>query len=225
MGILRDNLEIALSNHREQRKRQAKWAGIFALFVLLSVLAAFVKSLMVKGADYLGGKATVEKFFRANLVRLILMCVLFVAFLFVFIKTWNGMKSSIEQLIYTAATGLILVIFSISALMPVLKIANELKRPATIEVNKYTLCTADANKYYVAFDDADGGVLLQIPEDKYLEFRSGKPSDNGAGFAYDEIAANSSYQNVQFYRSTLKVTYYDKSVIYESAALTQTGNN
>jgi hypothetical protein len=146
------------------------------------------------------------------------MCVLLAAFVVVFIKTWKGWKSSGEQLIITACTALLLVIFTISALMPVMNISKELKNPRTIEMNGYTLCTDSKGKQYVAFND-DGGVLLAIPSQKYAELKAGEVSSKqNVGQAY-QMVIDGGYNNVQYYESKLSVTYYNKSIIYQSAKL------
>ena len=215
---VKDSFSAAFNDYKNSRRESSKWAPAFVLCALLCIGAGFIKSAMVKGADLLGGKATVERFFRANLVRLIITCVIFLLFLLFFIKTWNGMKSSVEQLIYTAACGLFVVICAINSLLPVVKISQELKAPRETEVKSYTLCSDNKGNYYVGFDD-DGGVLLTIPKDKYDELSAGNISDNAAGFAYDEIVESGKYNNVVFYRSKALIVYYHRSVIYENVSL------
>ena len=215
---LRESFGIAADNYRKSISERFKWLPLFAVFVILSLLATLIKGWIANGADILGGKATVERYFTANLVRFIIMCVLVAAFAVVLAKTWKGWKSSGEQLIITVCTALILVIFTISALLPVMSISKELKNPRTIEMNGYTLCTDSKGKQYVAFND-DGGVLLAIPSQKYAELKAGEVSSKqNVGQAY-QMVIEGGYNNVQYYESKLSVTYYNKSIIYQSAKL------
>lgn len=221
MGI-NDILDNALESHRQRKKEGFPWLLMFLVFAMLTLVASFVKSAMANNADYLGGKATVEKFFTANLVQLIIMLVLLVAFVVVLIKTWNGKSASMEQLIFTIGAGLLVILMSVKALLPVMSIAKELKSPRTIEVESYTLCTDSDGKYYVAFDD-DGGVLLNIPLSKYSELQGGAPSSRlSGGQANRLVSEDDGYSNVQLYESKAKITYYNKSIIYESLSLLQT---
>ncbi|MBP3792693.1 MAG: hypothetical protein ILA24_01490 [Ruminococcus sp.] len=210
--------ETAVEDYRIRQKEKSKWGTLFVFFILLSVGATLIKEIMVKGADYLGGKATVEKFFRANLVRFVIMCLLMAVFIVVFVKTWNGRQSSIEQLVFSFGAGIVVIFFAVTALMPVLTISDELKHPRTAELHSYTLCTDTGGNYYVGFDD-NGGVLLNIPKDKYEELSRGKSSDNAAGFAYDEIVESGKYKNIVFYRCAVQIVYYHHSVIYENVSL------
>ena len=215
---IRESFGIAAQNYRSSRREKHKWAPIFAAFALLSIGATGIKELMVSGADILGGKATVERFFTANLVRLIIMCLLFAAFIVVFIKTWKGRESSVEQLVYTFVSGLMIIFFTVSALLPVMNISRELKSPRTIEMNGYTLCTDDKGMHYVAFSD-DGAVLLAIPADKYAQLQKGNASNKkNVGQAY-ELVVDGGYSNIQYYESDITVTYYNKSIIYEKVTL------
>lgn len=217
-------LEAAVEDYRIRQREKSKWGILFVFFILLSVGATLIKEIMVKGADYLGGKATVEKFFRANLVRFVIMCLLMAVFIVVFVKTWNGRQSSIEQLVFSFGSGIVVIFFAATALMPVLTISDELKHPRTAELSSYTLCKDKSGKYYAAFDDNGEGILLEIPQDKYSELCAGVYSDTGSGFAYNQMReATDKYTDVSFYRSNAKIVYYDRSVIYESAELVSTG--
>ncbi|MBQ9869111.1 MAG: hypothetical protein IJM32_05575 [Ruminococcus sp.] len=215
---LRESFGIAADNYRKSISERFKWLPLFAVFVILSLLATLIKGWIANGADILGGKATVQRYFTANLVRFIIMCVLVAAFAVVIAKTWKGWKSSSEQLIITVCTALILVIFTISALLPVMSISKELKSPRTIEMNGYTLCTDSKGKQYVAFND-DGAVLLAIPADKYAQLQKGNASNKkNVGQAY-ELVVDGGYSNIQYYESDITVTYYNKSIIYEKVTL------
>ncbi|MCR5480418.1 MAG: hypothetical protein K6F27_11275 [Ruminococcus sp.] len=215
---LRESFGIAADNYRKSISERFKWLPLFAVFVILSLLATLIKGWIANGADILGGKATVERYFTANLVRFIIMCVLVAAFAVVLAKTWKGWKSSSEQLIITVCTALILVIFTTSALLPVMSISKELKSPRTIEMNGYTLCTDSKGKQYVAFND-DGAVLLAIPSQKYAELKAGEVSSKQNVGQAHRMVIEGGYNNVQYYESKLSVTYYNKSIIYQSAKL------
>lgn len=213
-----DYLAYAAKDTRSQQRERLKWAPFFALFVLLCLAAMGIKSLMVKDADPLGGRITVGKFLNGNRVQLIIICVTFVLFIVFLIKTWKGRQSSVQQFVCTVCCGIFIVLCGVFSLLAVVNISGELSDPRTVELSSYTLCTDSAGKFYVAFDD-DGGVLLQISINKYIDLMSGTPSEQGAGLAYDEVSSNSTYHDVRYYRSKIKITYYDKSVIYESAFL------
>lgn len=215
---LRESFGIAADNYRKSISERFKWLPLFAVFVILSLLATLIKGWIANGADILGGKATVERYFTANLVRFIIMCVLVAAFAVVLAKTWKGWKSSGEQLIITVCTALILVIFTISALLPVMSISKELKNPRTIEMNGYTLCTDSKGKQYVAFND-DGAVLLAIPPQKFAQLKAGNVSSKQNVGQAHQMVIEGGYNNVQYYESKLSVTYYNKSIIYQSAKL------
>lgn len=223
MGIFTDNVRDALDGYVQSRKERFKWAPLLVGFMLLTFLAGFVKGFITNGADILAGKATVEKYFTGNLVRLIVMGIIAAIFVFVVAKTWKGMASSTEQLIFTVFTGVFIVIMFVVSLKPVLSIAKELKNPTTIELSSYTLCTDNKDMHYVAFND-DGAVLLAIPTEKYDELANGNISAKQSTGQAHQLVLEDGYRDVQYYESEITVTYYNKSIIYESASLKQ-GNN
>jgi len=220
MSVFRENLQYAYEGYRESRRERFKWAPLLLAFILLTFLSGFVKDIFVGDADILAGKETVEKYFRGNLARLIVMGLIVAAFVVVVIKTWKGMASSAEQLIFTVATGILVVAMFIVALKPVLSISKELKHPTTKELTSYTLCTDAKNMHYVAFND-DGAVLLAIPTEKYNELAQGNISDKQSTGQAHQMVIEGGYRDVQFYESELTVTYYNKSIIYEKATLKQ----
>ena len=211
---LKESLGDAVNNYREIQRERIRWAPLLAIFVVLSILASGIKMVIVSGADNLGGKATVQRFYTGNLVRLIIMCLVVAAFTVVVFKTWKGKQSSVEQLMFTIGSGVIVIFFAITALLPVLSIGKELRHPRNVDKSSYTLCTA-GNSYYVAFDDR-GAVLLEIPKQKYDELSQGSASDKRSAGEANMLVRESNYNNVRFYESPIKITYYDKSIIYES---------
>ena len=223
MGAFRENLQYAFEGYKESRRERFKWAPMLLGFIAVTFFAGFVKDIFTSGADILAGKETVKKYFTGNLVRVIVMGLIAAAFVLVVIKTWKGMASSAEQLIFTAATGLFVLIMFIVALKPVLSIAGELKHPTTRELSSYTLCSDAKGMHYVAFND-DGAVLLAIPTEKYNELAKGNVSAKQSAGQAHQMVIEGGYRDVQFYESELTVTYYNKSIIYESASLKQ-GNN
>ena len=220
MGAFRENLEYAYEGYRESRRERLKWAPLLLGFIAVTFLAGFVKDIFVGNADILGGKATVEKYFTGNLARLIAMGIIAVAFAIIVAKTWKGMASSSEQLIFTVMTGIFIVVMFVVTLKPVLSISKELKNPTTKELTSYTLCTDSKNMHYVAFND-DGAVLLAIPTEKYNELAKGNVSDKQSTGQAHQMVIEGGYRDVQFYESNLTVTYYNKSIIYEKAELKQ----
>ena len=223
MGAFKENAQYAFEGYIESRKERFKWAPLFLIFVALTFFAGFVKDIFTSGADILAGRETVEKYFTGNLVRTIVMGLIAAAFVVVVIKTWKGMASSVEQLIFTAATALFIVIMFIVTIKPVLSIAGELKHPTTKELSSYTLCTDSKGMHYVAFND-DGAVLLAIPTEKYNELAQGNISSKQSAGQAHQMVIEGGYKDVQYYESELSVTYYNKSIIYEKAELKQ-GNN
>lgn len=214
---LKESLGDAVNNYREIQRERIRWAPLLAIFVVLSILASGIKMLIVSGADNLGGKATVQRFYTGNLVRLIIMCLVVAAFTVVVFKTWKGKQSSVEQLMFTIGSGVIVIFFAITALLPVLSISKELKNPKTTEQSSYTLCTDSNGKHYVAFNDR-GAVLLEIPADKYHELQKGNASDKKSTGQAHQLVIEDGYSDVQFYESAITVTYYNKSIIYENVA-------
>ena len=204
----------------EHRREKMKWAPILGVFALLLLLANLLKSLLTKGADILGGKATVQKYFVGNLVRLIIICLLAAAFIVVLKKTWNGVRSSGEQLIYTVLTGVMIAIFMVISIMPVISISGELSNPKTVALNSYTLCTDDSGMHYVAFND-NGGVLLAIPAEKYYQLQKGNASNKSNVGQAHQLVVDGGYNDIQFYESEVSVTYYHKSIIYEKISMKQ----
>ncbi len=193
----------------------------FAIFLSSAALllgAGFVKMLMVNGTDLLSGKAAVEKFYRANLVKLILIALILVAFIIVAIKMWKGRETPIFQLAMNLVTLLMIVFYLVRTLLPVLNISKELKAPKTIELNSYTLCTNSEGTHFVAFND-DGAVLLTIPAEKYNELQKGKASNKKSAGQAHQLVTDRGYNDIQYYESELTVTYYNKSIIYENAVL------
>lgn len=219
MSLLFDIFSAA-NSCRENRTKSIKWIPIFVLSISLCMAAMGIKSVMVSGADMLGGRETVKLFYRANLVRLIISLVVFVGFLAFFIISNKDGKKSLGQLLCAAACGIIIAFSIAAALIAMINISGELKQPKTVEPNGYTLCMDYSGKYYVAFDD-NGGVLLEIPADKYYELGTGRVSNNGAGFAYDTVSTSSLYKDVQYYTSGISIRYYDRSVIYENVEFTE----
>ena len=205
-----------------RRKESFKWFFVFLAFAGLSLISALVKDAIVKGTDLLSGKAAVERFFIGNLVKCIILFVLLIAFIIFFIKTWKGRESSAEQLLFSVVTAILLIFFAVKALMPVLKIADELKHPQTVELSSYTLCRSD--KYcYVAFND-DGAVLLAIPDEKYAQLQNGNASGKKSAGQAHQLVVDDDYKDIQYYESDLSISYYNKSIIYIDAKLEQ-GNN
>ena len=227
MGIFKEafgeTVRDTFDGYVKSRKERLKWAPMMIIFMLLTFIAGFVKSIFTNGADILAGKATVEKYFAGNLARSIAMGLIAALFAFVVSKTWKGMASSTEQLIFTVFTGVYILIMFVVALKPVFAIAGELKNPATRELSSYTLCTDDKGMHYVAFND-DGAVLLAIPSDKYAELKNGNASNKkNAGQAH-QMVIDKGYKDVQYYESDLSVSYYNKSIIYIDAQLKQDNN-
>ena len=227
MGVFKEafteNVQGAFEGYIESRKERFKWAPMMIIFMLLTFLAGFVKDIFTKNADILAGKATVEKYFTGNLARVIAMLLIAAAFVVVVKKTWKGMASSTEQLIFTVFTGVFIIIMFIVALKPTINIAKELRSPTTRELSSYTLCTDKKGMHYVAFND-DGAVLLAIPSDKYAELKNGNLSNKKSAGQAHQMVIDSGYKDVQYYESDLSVSYYNKSIIYVDAQLNQ-GNN
>lgn len=227
MGIFKEafgeTVRDTFDGYVKSRKERFKWAPLLLVFILLTFLAGFVKSIFTNGADILAGKATVEKYFTGNLARVIAMLLIAAAFVVVVKKTWKGMASSTEQLIFTVFTGVYILIMFVVALKPVLSIAGELKHPTTKELSSYTLCTDDKGMHYVAFND-DGAVLLAIPSDKYAELKNGNLSNKKSTGQAHQMVIDSGYKDVQYYESDLSVSYYNKSIIYIDAQLKQDNN-
>ena len=209
-----------IQNYRYHKSEEFKWKPILLGAFVLGLVASGIKELVVRNADNLGGKQTVETFFIGNLIKFVVLLAALTAFVVVFTKTWKGRASSIEQLVFTLGGGAVLVIFAVIALGAVVNIGKELKSPKTMDVSTYTLCADSSGNYYAAFDDSSGGVLLQIPDEAFDELSEGESFERGSGFAYNELSEEGSgYQNVTFYRSDAKMTYYQYSVIYISAKL------
>ncbi len=218
MGAFKDNLQFTAEEYVRSRKERLKWMPLLLGFIAITFLAGFVKGFITNDADILAGRATVEKYLKGNIVRTIVMVLIIIAFVLVVIKTWKGMASSTEQLIFTIATGLFLVLMFIVTIKPVFAISKELKHPTTKELSSYTLCTDADGMHYVAFND-DGAVLLAIPADKYTELQKGSISNKKNTGQAHEIVVEDGYKNIQYYESDITITYYNKSIIYESAAL------
>ena len=217
---LSESFDKHIQDYRYHRSEKYKWMPILLGAVLAWGAASGIKELIVRNADYLGGKETVKTFFLGNIVKLAILLIAIAAFIVVFTKTWKGRASSIEQLVFTLGGGGLLVVFALMTIPAVMNIGKELKSPKTAEISSYTLCTDSSGNYFAAFDDSDGGVLLQIPDEAFDELSEGEASERGSGFAYNELSEDGSgYQNVTFYRSDAKVTYYQYSVIYKSAKL------
>ena len=113
---LGESFDKQIQNYRYHKSEEFKWKPILLGAFVLGLAASGIKELIVRNADNLGGKQTVETFFIGNLIKFVVLLAAIAAFVFVFTKTWKGRASSIEQLVFTLGGGAVLVIFAVMAL-------------------------------------------------------------------------------------------------------------
>ena len=208
-----------LGMSKEQRREKGKWGFMFAIFALLAMLAFFIQHNSMKGADLLGGHATIERFMRSNIIAMVILLLSAVGFILVCFNTWKGRSGSMFQLIYTIGAGVIIVFSGISIFRSIHNIQKDLDAPKTRTISEYVLCKK-GNDCMLAFNEefGDDSLILVIPQDKYNELRQGELSKKPHQFRAYRLVEESEYvkyTDAQVYITPIEVTYYPYSVIYE----------
>ena len=233
MSIIRDLAEhigvdvlSGFGMSRETRREKGKWGALFALFALMAMLAFFIQHNSMKGADLLGGRATIERFMRSNVIAMVILLLSAVGFILLCFNTWKGRRGSIYQLVYTVAAGIVIILSGVSIFRSIHNIQKDLDSPKTVTVEEYVLCT-NGNTCYLAFDQEGtiDSVLLVVPADKYNELKKGVTSTKGYLSRTWRLIDESEYvkySDVQFYDTPIEVTYYAHSIIYEDCGFKQT---
>ena len=215
-----------LSGRSEVRRESKKWSAIFAVFALMGFLAFFIQKHSMDGADLLGGKKTIERFMRSNVIAMVILLLSIVGLIILVFRTWKK-ERSLAQFAFTICSGVILLLCSFSIFRSIHNLQQDLDSPKTVTVNDYVLCTNSGN-YYVVFDQEGtiDSVLLAIPQEKYSELKKGQVSAKGyqsRSWRLVEESEYTEYSDAAYYASPAEITYYRHSIIYEDCKLkTQT---
>ncbi|MBR4622704.1 MAG: hypothetical protein IKO44_04895 [Ruminococcus sp.] len=216
-----------LDKIRETRFEERKWAAFFAGFALTYLIARWLRKDALDKADLLGGKATVEGFKSINIATLAFSLVALAVFIFLVIKTWKGRESSIFQLVFTIAAGLIVLYGIFVPASAVIKISSELKHPTEVTVSSYVTCMQDG-KCLLVFDEegSSDSIVLVIPKEKYSELKDGEPTPSNKTYLSRswrliDGSEYGGYSDAALYSSEIDVTYYEYSVIYESVGFSK----
>lgn len=228
-GHISSEVAFDLTSTREQRSERAKWGAVFAIFALLAMLAFFIQNNAMKGADLLGGRATIEKFMKSNVIAMIILLISIVGFVILCIKTWKGWQSSIYQLIYVVGAGFIILFSSYSVFRSIHNIQKDLDSPITVTTDSYVLCKR-GNDCLLVFDDQKSrdAFLLVIPEEKYRELRKGTVDSRhylSRSWRLIEESEYTEYTEPELFSSKIEVKYYLYSVIYEDAGFVRTASD
>lgn len=204
----------------EQNEEKKKWAAIFAVFALPSLLIGWLRRESLKDADLLGGRATVERFMHTNVTALLVATLFAVIFIIVCFKTWRGRRSSVYQLIFTVGAAVIIGFTLFGSAKAVSNINYELKNPRTVTVEEYVLCTRGSD-CILAFDEAgtSDSIVLVIPRDKFDELSGGEALNERASSRTWRLIQEAEYTDFAdpaLYGTPIEVTYFQHSVIYDS---------
>ncbi|GEM_PF-1332516 len=207
----------------KQNEEKKKWAAIFAVFALPSLLIGWLRRESLKDADLLGGRATVERFMHTNVTALLVATLFAVIFIIVCFKTWRGRRSSVYQLLFTAGAAVIIGFTLFTSAGAVSNINSELKSPSTVTVEDYVLCTRGSD-CILAFDEAGSSdsIVLVIPREKFDELSKGEQLNERATSRTWRLIQESeytSYDDPVLYGSPLEITYFRHSLIFDSAEL------
>jgi len=228
-GHISSKVAFDLTSTREQRSERAKWGAVFAIFALLAMLAFFIQNNAMKGADLLGGRATIEKFMKSNVIAMIILLVSIVGFVILCFKTWKGRRSSIYQLIYMLGTAFIIFFSAFSIFRSIHNIQKDLDAPITVTADSYVLCKR-GNDFLLVFDEQTSidSILLVIPEEKYRELENGDPDTKHYLSRSWRLIENSEYvkyDDPQLFKSKIEIRYYEYSVIYEDCSFKETAQS
>lgn len=220
---------FGLTSTREQRSEKRKWGAVFAVFALLSMLAFFIQKHSMDDADLLGGRKTIEKFMRSNIIAMVILIFSIVGFIILCFKTWKGWQSSIYQLIYVVGAGFIILFSSYSVFRSIHNIQKDLDSPITVTTDSYVLCKR-GNDCLLVFDDQKSrdAFLLVIPEEKYRELRKGTVDSRhylSRSWRLIEESEYTEYTEPELFSSKIEVKYYLYSVIYEDAGFVRTASD
>lgn len=175
-----------------------------------------------KTADFLGGRETVEKFFRANVIALAIVTVTLAVFVLAFLKSWKGMKSSIYQLLMTVCSAVLILYSGFSFVRSLVNIKEDLDGAESVSAEEFVLCKGSEGECFIGFDHGGESILLQIPHEEYEEHCHAAPSEDYSDSQVYDLIVNSQYggyENAVFYRSKADIRYYANSVIYEDCQL------
>ena len=141
-----DNTRAAFENIRENNRESRKWCAFFAVFGLICMTAFGIVKNSEKTADFLGGRETVEKFFRANIIALAIVTVTLAVFVLAFLKSWKGMKSSIYQLLMTVGSAVLILYSAFSFIMSIVNIREDLDGAKSVTAEEFVLCKGSAGE-------------------------------------------------------------------------------
>ena len=208
----------AVSDSLRDFLRVRLWALVSILLMLPCVWAIKHRKTVLADADFLGGKAEIERFFSINLRCLILAVVILVIEVLLFFLVCVANKGSVLRVLSftfgTAVSIITVVIFSYS----VINIRSDLKSTTHAEPAEYVLSTS-GEEYFLGF--YDGGEYAQIPikEKLYEELSEGKQRKEDHHSEIYDMVKGAGYSDVAEYKDKISIEYYFNSAMIESAKL------
>lgn len=210
-----------MSGRSKERAEQKKWMGIFAVFALAGMLAFFIQRHSMDGADLLGGKKTIERFMRSNVIAMVILLLAAVGYIILLFRTWKRDRS-IAQFAFTICSGVILLFCGNSIFRSIHNIQKDLDSPKTVTVESFVTCKGGSNEYYAVFDQEGtiDSILLRIPADKY-ELLAATPADKSTYLSrsYRLVEEAGGYVDTVLHSAKIDIVYYANSVIYEDIIL------
>ncbi|MBR6101253.1 MAG: hypothetical protein IKP95_02400 [Ruminococcus sp.] len=209
------------SGRSEERRESKKWSAIFSVFALMGMIAFYIQKHSMDGADLLGGRKTIERFMRSNVIAMVILLLSIVGFIILVFRTWKK-ERSLAQFAFTICSGVILLLCSFSIFRSIHNIQKDLDSPKTVTVESFVTCKGGSNEYYAVFDQEGtiDSILLRIPQDKY-ELLTQTPVETRTHMSrsYRLADEDGGFTNVQLHSQKIEIVYYAHSVIYEDIIL------
>ena len=198
--------------------RERFWAMVAILLMIPCFGAIKLRKNLLADADFLGGKAEIERFFSVNLRCLILALVIFAveaALFFLFCVRYKG--SALRIVAFTLGTAVSIITVILFA-YSVKNIRSDLKSTTHAEPAEYVLSTS-GEEYFLGF--YDGGEYAQIPikEKLYEELSEGKQRKEDHHSEIYDMVKGAGYGDVAEYKDKISIEYYFNSAMIESAKL------
>lgn len=219
LGHVGKDAVFDLTSTGQERSERHKWGAVFAVFALMAMLAFFIQKHSMDGADLLGGRRTIERFMKSNIIAMVILLISIVGFVILCFKTWKGRRSSIYQLIYVLGAAVIILFSSYSIFRSIHNIQKDLNSPVTVTADSYVLCKR-GNDHLLVFDEKTGNdsILLVIPAEKYSELSRGTEDTKhylSRSWRLIEDSEYVDYTDAVLYKTPIEIRYYLYSVIYE----------
>lgn len=194
------------------------WTTVMVLLALPCVFAIHKRRAVLADADFLGGRAEIERFSGINTGFLIAAIVILAVEIGIFYFACVGKENTAIKLVAFIGSMIVsivtVVIFSIS----VVNIHSDLKGTTEAKLSEYVLSTSGSS-YYLGFND--GGSFTQMPVEKslYDELAKGKERTDGNHSVIYDMIKDGGYTDPVDYKNDITVNYYYYCAMIESAQL------